>query len=171
MSTPTAPPGRRQIDPRGHRFGAALSVLVLGGGFVAGIPLVVPAIGVALGVSALFGTRYSLLGRPWPAVRRLLRLGPPRELESELPPRFAQLLGTVGLALATGLFAVGLGAGGWLIAGAVAALQTLLAATGYCLGCRLYGLRWYAPALFDRLVGRRSGTPGTSSTEAIAIAR
>lgn len=171
MSTSTAPPGGRQIDPRGHRFGAALSVLILGAGFVAGIPLVVPVIAVALGASALFGTRYSVLGRPWPLARRLLRLGPPRELESEIPPRFAQLLGTVGLTLATALFAVGLAGGGWLLAGAVAALQTLLAATGYCLGCRLYFLRWYVPALFDRLVGRGPTTPGTPPADAIAIAR
>ena len=39
---------------------------------------------------------------------------------------------------------------GWLLAGAVAGLQLLLAATGYCLGCKLYFLRWYAPAVFQR---------------------
>ncbi len=168
MTTPPSPPGPRQIDPRGHRFGAGLSVLILGAGFFAGIPLVVPFVAVALGSSAFFGTRYSILGRPGPAVRRLLRLGPPQELESEYPPRFAQLLGWVGLTLATVLFAIGLGAGGWLLAGAVAALQTLLAATGYCLGCRLYFLRWYVPGLFDRLVGRGTSTP---ARDAIAIAR
>jgi hypothetical protein len=141
----------RQIDPRGHRFGAGLSVVILALGFATGTALVVPAIGVALGVSAIFGTQWSVLGRPWPFVRRVLRLGPPAELESEIPPRFAQLLGTVGLALATIFLAVGIPVVGWLLAGAVAALQTLLAVTGYCLGCRLYGLRWYAPRLFDRL--------------------
>ena len=41
---------------------------------------------------------------------------------------------------------------GWALAGAVGALQLLLAATGYCLGCQLYRLRWYAPRLFDRIV-------------------
>ena len=169
MSLPTFSPGPRQIDPRGHRFGAGLSVVILGTGGLAGVPLVIPVVAAALGVSALFGTRYSILGRPWPAVRRLLRLGPPRELESEYPPRFAQLLGWVGLTLATGLLAVGLDAGGWLLAGAVAALQTLLAATGYCLGCRLYFLRWYVPGLFDRLVGRSAGA--STPREAIAIAR
>ena len=170
MTTPAAPPGSRQIDPRGHRFGAALSVAILAGGFITGNPIVVPAIALALGVSAFFGTRYSVLGRPWPVVRRLLRVGPPGELESEIPPRFAQALGTVGLTLATALFVFGFGAGGWLLAGAVAALQGLLAATGYCLGCRLYFLRWYVPALFDRLVGR-SGSATVRSTEAIAISR
>ena len=154
MPSSGTPPRQRLIDPRGHRFGAGLSVLILAAGFVTGAALVVPAIGLALGASAFFGTRWSVLGRPWPIARRLLRVGPPSELESELPPRFAQLLGTAGLALATLFLAVGLPAVGWLLAGAVAALQAVLAATGYCLGCRLYGLRWYAPGLFDRLVGR-----------------
>jgi hypothetical protein len=142
----------RLIDPRGHRFGAGLSVVVLVAGFLAGQSIVVPAIALALGISAWFGTRYSILGRPWPTVRRALGLGPPAELESEFPPRFAQMLGTVGLVLATALIVAGAVTAGWLIAGAVAGLQLLLAATGYCLGCRLYGLRWYAPKLFDRLV-------------------
>jgi hypothetical protein len=154
----------RRIDPRGHRFGAGLSVAILAVGFVAQVPLVVPAVAAALGISALLGTRYSVLGRPWPVVRRVLRLGPPAELESEFPPRFAQLLGTVGLALATLLLALGQMGAGWLFVGAVAALQTVLAVTGYCLGCRLYGLRWYAPALFDRLIATGSRDPAGSST-------
>lgn len=36
---------------------------------------------------------------------------------------------------------------------AVAGLQTLLAVTGYCLGCRLYFLRWLVPSVFARLFG------------------
>jgi hypothetical protein len=161
MSSPTlaSPSPSRLIDPRGHRFGAGVSVAILGIGFALSVPLVVPAIGIALGVSAYFGTRWSILGRPWPFVRRALRLGPPAELESEVPPRFAQALGTLGLGLATIALAAGaisgaplLTATGWLLAGLVAALQALLAATGYCLGCQLYRLRWYAPRLFDRIV-------------------
>ena len=153
------PPATRLIDPRGHRFGAALSVVVLSLAFLANAPMAVPLIGLALGVSAYFGTRYSVLGRPWPAVRRAFRLGPPAELESEVPPRFAQALGTLGLGLAALALALGALTGaplataaGWLLAGAVAALQLLLAATGYCLGCQLYRFRWYAPRLFDRIV-------------------
>ena len=154
-----SPAATRLIDPRGHRFGAGLSVVLLALGFALDAPLVVPAIGIALGVSAFFGTRYSILGRPWPFVRQALRLGPPTELESEVPPRFAQALGTLGLGLATLALVAGALTGaalatatGWVLAGAVGALQLLLAATGYCLGCRLYGLRWYAPRLFDRIV-------------------
>jgi hypothetical protein len=139
------------IDPRGHRFGAGLSVVILVAAFLINAPVVVALVGLALGVSAWFGTRYSVLGRPWPLVRRLLRLGPPRELESEFPPRFAQALGSTALAAATLAFLVGIAPLGWLITAGVAALQSVLAVTGYCLGCRLYFLRWRAPGLFERL--------------------
>jgi hypothetical protein len=145
-------PNTRLIDPRGHRFGGATSAVLLVIAVVAQLPVLVAAIAIALGVSAFFGTRYSVLGRPWPFVRRALRLGPPRELESEIPPRFAQVLGTFGLAAGLVLLVLGASLAGWLLVLGVAALQTVLAVTGYCLGCRLYALRWYAPALFDRIV-------------------
>jgi len=146
-----AAPTPRQIDPRGHRFGAALSVVVLSLAFVLDAPILVAGIFVALAVSAWYGTRYSILGRPWPIVRRVVGIGPPHELESEFPPRFAQALGALALFVATIAFSVGLPVVGWILAAGVAALQLTLAATGYCLGCRLYFLRWKAPALFERL--------------------
>lgn len=141
----------RRIDPRGHRFGAALSVAILGVALVLDAPVIVGFIALALGVSAWFSTRYSVLGRPWPVVRAVLRLGPPAELESELPPRFAQALGATGLAGAVVFFLAGLPALGWALTIGVAGLQTVLAVTGYCLGCRLYFLRWRLPGLFERL--------------------
>ena len=155
-----APPARpgRWIDPRGQRFGAGFSAVLLIAAVMAGLPLVALLVALALGVSSAFGTRYFVLGRPWPAIRRLLRLGP-IEPEHEVPPRFAQALGTVGLALGLLLLAVAPAPWGWLPVIGVAALQTLLAATGYCLGCRLYGLRWVVPGLFDRLVGRTAVIP------------
>ena len=107
--TPAAPAegGHRLIDPRGHRFGAGLSVVILVVAFLANLPILVAFVGLALAISALFGTQYSLLGKPWPTVRRVLKLGPPSELESEYPPRFAQALGTIGLGLATLAFVLG----------------------------------------------------------------
>jgi hypothetical protein len=144
----------RLIDPRGQRFGAGLSVVILVVGFALGQPIVVVFLALALGISALFGTRYSILGRPWVLVRRALHIGPPTELEHEYPPRFAQALGFVGLAFSTLLFAVGLATIGWLVAAAVGALQALLALTGYCVGCRLYFLKWWVPAQFQRLARR-----------------
>lgn len=144
----------RMIDPRGHRFGAGLSVVVLVVGFLLGLPIIIPFLALALGASAFFGTRYSILGRPWPIVRRILRIGPPTELEHEYPPRFAQALGTIGLGLATVVFVVGFAPLAWIIAALVGALQLLLAVTGYCLGCRLYFLKWWVPAQFQRLARR-----------------
>lgn len=144
-------PAPRQIDPRGHRFGAALSVVILATALALNAPIIVAGICLALGLSAWFGTRYSILGRPWPIVRTVLRIGPPHELESEFPPRFAQALGSLALFAATIGFIVGLPLVGWVFTIGVAALQLTLAATGYCLGCRLYFLRWYAPSLFARL--------------------
>jgi hypothetical protein len=144
----------RLIDPRGQRFGAGFSVLILALAFIAGLPFVVVLLAVALGISALFGTRYFVLGRAWPSVRRALRIAPPRELEHEYPPRFAQALGTVGLTLSTLLFLAGFVTAGWVVAAAVGTLQAVLAVTGYCLGCRLYFLKWWVPAQFQKLARR-----------------
>jgi hypothetical protein len=153
--TPSADPrSDRMIDPRGHRFGAGLSVAILAAGIVLDAPVVVGFLAAALGISALFGTRYSVLGRAWPIVRATFRVAPPRELEHELPPRFAQALGFIGFAVASALFLLGLPTGGWIVAAAVGVLQAVLAATGYCLGCRLYFLKWWVPAQFQKLARR-----------------
>ena len=148
------PPKQRMLDPRGVRFGAGLSVVVLGIAFLLNAPVLVAAIWLGLGASALFGTRYWPLSRPWPLVRSTLRLGPPVELEAEYPPRFAQALGSTVLTLALLLFIVGATPLAWLVVAAVAGLQALLAVTGYCLGCRLYFLRWWVPSVFDRITRR-----------------
>ena len=148
------PQADRMIDPRSHRFGAGLSVLILAVGVVLDAPLTVAFLAAALGISAIFGTRYSILGRAWPIVRAAFRIAPPRELEHELPPRFAQALGFIGFTVATGLFLLGFATAGWVVAAAVGALQAVLAATGYCLGCRLYFLKWWVPAQFQKLARR-----------------
>ncbi len=144
-SDTTPPPQGRLIDPRGHRFGAGVSVVLLTLAYLLNLPVVVGAVAVALAVSAIFGTRYSALGRPWPYVRRALNIAPPKELEGEYPPRFAQALGSVVLAVAIVLFLLGEATLAWLPVGLVVGLQTLLAVTGFCLGCRLYFLRWWRP--------------------------
>jgi hypothetical protein len=68
-------------------------------------------------------------------------------LEDARPPRFANLVGAIFLALATVSYAAGpetLGAG---LGGLVAGLALLAAATGFCTGCEAYKLG-------SRLVGR-----------------
>ena len=152
-------PPARMIDPRGHRFGAALSAGLLVASFLTGW---VPGVAIALlsiGVSAAFGLRWSIYGAIWRRIVRVARLGP-TEPEHEYPPRFAQTLGSVALVLSLLAFAVGATTLGWLFALAVAGLQTLLGATGYCLGCKLYFLRWWVPAVVTRIWTR--GRPQAS---------
>jgi hypothetical protein len=151
MSLTPAP--ARFIDPRGQRFGAGVSAVALATAFLLGLPWLVALVGLNLLVSAAFGTRLFLPGRAWPLVRTALRLGP-AEPEHEYPPRFAQALGGTFLALATLAFVVGLPVAGWLLTAAVAGLQSLLAVTGICVGCRLYFLRWWVPSLVARLFRR-----------------
>lgn len=146
-------PAARSIDPRGQRFGAAVAAVILGLAFVAAAPLLAVLVGLDLAISSAFGTRLFLPGRPWPFVRRALRLGP-TEPEHEYPPRFAQALGATFIGLGAVAFLAGATALGWLLVAAVAALQVLLAATGICVGCRLYVLRWWVPSRFARLIGR-----------------
>jgi hypothetical protein len=152
MSLLTPTPARH-IDRRGMRFGAGVSAIVLAVAFVLNLPWLAVLVGVNLAISSFFGTRLFLPSRPWPYVKRALRLGPP-EPEHEYPPRFAQALGAIFLGLAAIAFVVGVTPLGWLLVAAVAALQTLLAVTGICVGCRLYFLRWWVPSLFAKLFRR-----------------
>ena len=139
-------PPARMIDPRGHRFGAGLSALLLIASFATGwVPGVILAF-LSIGTSAAFGLRYSIYGAIWRRIAKAARLGKV-EPEHEYPPRFAQTLGSVVLIASLVAFAAGTTLLGWVLALAVAGLQTLLAVTGYCLGCRLYFLRWWVPSV------------------------
>jgi len=143
-------PQARKIDPRGHRFGAGVSAIVMLVAYVLNAPLLVGVALLSIGVSAAFGLRWSIYGAAWRRIVRALSL-PPTTPEHEYPPRFAQTLGSVVLIVSLGAFAAGAPAAGWLLAFAVAGLQTLLAVTGYCLGCRLYFLRWWVPDVVTRI--------------------
>ena len=154
-------PKARMIDPRGHRFGAGVSAVLLIGAFVTGSVWLVALVLISIGVSAAFGLRYSIYGAIWRRIVRIARLGP-AEPEHEYPPRFAQVLGSVALILALISFALGAVTLGWVFALAVAGLQSLLAVIGYCLGCRLYFLRWWVPRVVTKIWTR--GTRSTQST-------
>jgi hypothetical protein len=148
-------PPARMIDPRGHRFGAGVSAVLLIGSFVTGwVPGVLLAL-LSIGVSAAFGLRWSIYGVAWRRIARAARLGKV-EPEHEYPPRFAQTLGSTVLIASLIAFVVGATTIGWVLALAVAALQTLLAVTGYCLGCRLYFLRWWVPSVVTGLWRRQA---------------
>ena len=160
MSSILTPPAR-QVDPRGQRFGAGVSAVVLALGFGLSLPSLAVLVGLNLAISAAFGTRLFLPGRLWPVIRRTLRLRTVA-LEHEYPPRFAQALGATFIGLGAVAFAVGATALGWLLAGAVATLQIVLAATGICVGCRLYVLRWWVPTQLARLFRRADRLVGPS---------
>lgn len=138
--TATPAPSARGIDPRGPRFGAAITSVVLVVTLVLGptwglIPLVIQTLAFAAG--SLLGLGY----QPYGWVYRVLvrpRLGPPAELEDERPPRFAQ---TVGLVFALVALTGALAGLAWLfyLAAAFALVAALLNAVfNFCLGCEIY---------------------------------
>jgi hypothetical protein len=137
----------RMIDRNAHRWGAAISAVILYLGLIFDWHWVAPFVCVALAMGVAFGLRYSPLGATYRFVKRTLSLHVPVEPEEETPPRFAQLLGFVFLLVATiGFYAIENAALGWTFTMIVAALQTVLAATGLCVGCEvyLYGKRFSA---------------------------
>jgi hypothetical protein len=144
-----------------------VSAVLLIAAFIANAPWLVAVVLVTIGVSAALGLRYSIYSAAWRRIVRLARLGPV-ELEHEYPPRFAQVLGSAALVLSLIAFGLGATAAGWVLALAVAGLQSLLALTGYCLGCRLYFLRWWIPEAVTRIWTRgRNSTAATIASQPI----
>ncbi len=92
-------PPARMIDPRGHRFGAGISAIILILATITGTPWLVAVVLLSIGVSAAFGLRYSIYGVAWRRIVAVAGLGKV-EPEHEYPPRFAQVLGSVALTLA-----------------------------------------------------------------------
>ncbi len=134
-------PGSPGVDPRGQRFAAAVTavilaaVLILAPGPVA--TLLLAAQVVLFAIAATLGVKET--PHAW-VFRSFIRprLAPPTELEDPAPPRFAQGVGlvfaTVGLiGLLAGATTLGLVATGLALAAAV-----LNAVFGFCLGCELY---------------------------------
>jgi hypothetical protein len=125
------------IDPRGPRFAAALTTLVLAAALLTGNTWVLLAQVAVFAVGAIGGVQRT----PYAALfRRLVRprLGPPGDLEDPAPPRFAQLVGLTVTGPA--LLLTGAGVGPALEVGAALALVAafLNAAFGLCLGCELF---------------------------------
>lgn len=126
-----------EIDPRGPRFGALITILVFAAVLITGNVWVLAAQAVAFAAGALLGLRYSPYGLIYKWLVRP-RLGPPRELEAEAPPRFAQAVG-LGIAV-IGIIGYGTGATPLGMAAAAAGLvaAVLNGVFGLCLGCEMY---------------------------------
>jgi len=131
----------QQIDPRGPRFGAAITTVVLAVSLLVApstlattlltIQTVVFAMGAFIGLPAQpYGKIFAKFIRP--------RLAAPNELEDVAPPQFAQLVGfgfaiVAWVALLTHVLVVAQVAIGFALAAAF-----LNAAFGFCLGCEMY---------------------------------
>ena len=129
------------IDPRGTRFSAAITTVVLAlvivttpgpiAALLISVQTLVFAFGAILGPGAQpYGWVFKRFIRP--------RLAAPSHMEDPLPPQFAQAVG-LGFALAASvsmLFAWTLGV--WIFAGFALFAAALNAVFGFCLGCEIY---------------------------------
>lgn len=153
-----AQPGQKGIDPRGPRFGAAVTTVLLAVDVVLGLigPSIVvgtsltqrladPALWLLVVIAFFFG--WGAFGgiqtHPYGRFFRAViapRLAPPAELENPKPPTFAQLIGFVIAAIGIVLGLIGVPYG-LVIAAAFAFIAAFLNSVfGYCLGCQIYVL-------------------------------
>ena len=125
------------IDPRGPRFGAVITTVVLALVLVTGSVWLLAAQTAVFAVGALAGLRYAPYGLLY---RRFVRprLGPPAHTEAEAPPRFSQGMGMVIAALGVVCYAAGATLGGMVFTALALAAAFLNAAFDLCLGCQVY---------------------------------
>ncbi|WP_084622298.1 DUF4395 domain-containing protein [Demequina oxidasica] len=143
--TPTTKPapasGDLQIDPRGPRFGAAITLVLAIAALVVGANVVGVVIMAVLALmfvpGAVVGPQATLQAALF---KRFVRpkLAPPSETESFRAPRFAQQVGLAFSILAVVFGALGSGVGFFIFAGFVAVASFLNAVFNFCLGCEIY---------------------------------
>jgi Domain of unknown function (DUF4395) len=146
------------VDPRGQRFAALISAIVLAVVLITGSAWLLAAQAAVFAVGAVTGLAYA----PYGLVFRWLvrpRLGPPAELEPEAPPRFAQAVGAVMSLVGVAGYASGLTPLGIAATALALAAAFMNAAFGYCLGCQMYLIiRRFRPA-------RHGGLPAETDKE------
>jgi hypothetical protein len=128
---------RTEVDPRGLRFAAAVTTVVLAAVLLTESAVLLGVQAAIFAIAAFAGVRRSPYSLFFATVIRP-RLASPHETEDPRPPQFAQgvglvfaLVGLVGLV--SGLTTLGLVAVGFALAAAF-----LNAAFGFCLGCEVY---------------------------------
>jgi hypothetical protein len=150
-----------KIDPRGPRFAATLTTVVL-----AAVLLTAPSTTatVLLGLQAVLFAAGAVGGvqrTPYAWLFKKLirpRLSAPKELEDPAPPRFAQAVGFGFAAVALVGYLSGATLLGAIATGFALGAAFLNAAFGFCLGCEVYLLvRRIAPARphNDNIAGTR----------------
>ena len=112
--------------------------------------LAVLALQLAIGLT--FGRRYCLPCLLYfELIQPRLGEGP---IEDSRPPRFANVVGVTFLTAASVAYATGLVPVGQALAGIVAALALLAAATGLCVGCEIYRLAARLRGVRSRVIDR-----------------
>ena len=153
-----AKPGQKGIDPRGPRFGAIITFILLGIDIVLGLTGISTVAGTTLServtdpafillaiLTAIFawGAFAGIQRHPYGLIFKTFirpRLGAPDELEDPKPPTFAQLIGFLVTAVGVVLALVGVPYG-LVGAAAFAFIAAFLNGVfGYCLGCQIYVL-------------------------------
>jgi len=142
----------RGIDPRGPRFAAGITALLLLVDVFLGLTTPIgatvaeratePAFLLLVVIALLF--LWGVLSprtAPWGALYRTLiqpRLTPPTDLEDPRPPRFAQGVGLFVVTIGLILHLIGVPWALPIAAAAAFVAAFLNAAFGLCLGCQLY---------------------------------
>lgn len=137
------------IDPRGPRFGAAITSILLLVTVFLGLDKATESIGfgllAAIDLLFLIGATQGNAKHPYGILFKKLvrpRLAAPKELEDPRPPQFAQAVGFLVASLGLVTSAFGFEYGVALFAGFAFVAAFLNAAFAYCLGCQIWiGLR------------------------------
>ena len=125
------------VDPRAPRFGQTLTTLGFGSAIALDLPVLVYAVTVVMTAAVISGWRIDLYAFLWRNVM-LPFVGKPVEREAAAPHRFARVMGAIFGILGSALLLAGLPLAGYAAVGIVVVLAGLAAATGICLGCKMY---------------------------------
>jgi hypothetical protein len=134
---PADPGARGFIDPRGPRFGAALTTVVLIAVLATGWGWLLVAQTVVFALSAFSRLRLSPYGYLYRVFVRP-RLAAPTELENPAPPVFAQFVGLGFTVVGSAAYLAGWAVPALVLTGLALAAAFLNAAFDYCLGCEVY---------------------------------
>jgi hypothetical protein len=125
------------IDPRGPRFGAVVTTVVLAVVLGTGNGWLLAAQAVVFAIGALSGLKYAPYGYLYRALVRP-RLPKPTELEHPAPPTFAQGVGFAFALVGAIGYLSGVTALGVVFTAFALAAAFLNAAFDFCLGCEVY---------------------------------
>jgi hypothetical protein len=154
---------RPAIDPRGPRFGAGITgilLLVVIGLFLGGLTLAAFIVFLFITLVFAWGAFAGVQKHPYGLLFKALvrpRLKPPTGFEDPTPPTFAQGVGFAITLIGIVLFLVGLTLALPIAAAAAFVAAFLNSVFGYCLGCQIYLLLVRAGIL-----GRGGSTPAAA---------